>query len=107
MAIVTVPRGDFLEYDAGGNVVGQFRAEYDYDDTTLKVVTGRAINTTSKPGRVVLVRTSDQFTVTIDCPAGQTLTGTVPTSGGGAFPLTVLPSGKLNGCGVNVVWPSA
>ena len=107
MAIVTKALGTFHEYANGDDQppTGSFRAEYDYDDATFRVTAGRAVNTTSQPGRVQLIRHSDGRVYTVDCPANDTIEQSVPTTGGNRIQLTVEPSGKLDGCDVNVYWP--
>jgi hypothetical protein len=104
MAIVTHPKGEYVEYAADGvTVLGRCVVEYDYDNVTMKLQTGRVINGTSRPVHIDLVRTLDQLTIGLDVAAGQTRTQAIPASGAASWGLTVLPSGKLDGCGVNIV----
>src|SRR6266540_544397 len=107
MAVITKDVGTFWAYDAGGNVTGSFKAQYDYDDAlNNRLLTARAINTTDQPGSVTLVRLSDgRVYGPYVIPAQTTVGQPISTNVQNRLELTVLPSGKLNGCDVNLAWP--
>ena len=103
MAIVTRSIGSIPDEEGGS-----FSCEYDYDDAlNNRVVTVRAINTTNKAGSIELIRLSDgrqygPFVV----PANTTDERPVSTNQQNRVELTILPSGKPNGCDVNLRLPA-
>lgn len=103
MAIVTRSIGSIPDEEGGS-----FSCEYDYDDAlNNRLIRGRVINTTNKAGSLELVRLSDgrvygPFVV----QAGQTVEQNVSTNQANRLELEVLPSGKLNGCDVNIRFPA-
>lgn len=106
MAIRTVNKGSFNEYNGAGVVTGTMVVEYDYDDAAVPMVvtTARAINTTlATTYRVDYIRSSDGLTRSITVPPGQTVTLAVPTGASVRFALTLDSRGRLDGCRVDVV----
>lgn len=108
MAVRTIQKGTGgTEYDAQGNVVGEFRIEIDYDDTTLDILVARAINTTSKNGGVTVVRNADgreygPFVI----PPHTTVERNVTTNAQNRLRATIDAQGRLDGVDVNIAWPA-
>lgn len=107
MATITKNLGTFWEYLDGDDqpATGSFTAQYDYNDNTFRLLVGRAINTTQQRGKVEFVRHSDGRVFEVFAEAGQSVPITFPSNGPNAVQLELLPSGKLDGCDVNVAWP--
>lgn len=112
MAIQTRRVGNFFEYLNGDDqpATGEFRVEYDYDDAlNNRLMVARAFNTTSRPGSVELVRTSDgrhYGPFTIQGNLTQPVEQTISTNQQNRLNLTVRPDGRLDGCDVNLRWPA-
>ena len=108
MAIVTKPIGALWHWDDTLRppvLRGTFRAEIDYDDATLRVVTVRAVNTTLQPGRVELHRHGDGRSYVVDCLPGLTVATALPVAGSDRLIGTVDERGRLDGFDKSVVWP--
>lgn len=82
-----------LIYDAAQG----FRVEYDYDDSTMRITTVRAVNTGSHDVRVTATRVSDGLSYQQVFLSGQTQAFLVPTTPAARLQLTLDALGRLDG----------
>ena len=83
------------------DAVGEAIFSYAYDDVGLFLTSATLENNSGHTANLTLTRTSDgriygPFTVA----AGETVTQNIPTNGQNSFGLTLLPSGRLDGCDI-------
>lgn len=81
------------------DATGEATLSYTYDDAGPFLTSAKLENASAHTANVTLTRTADgrvygPFTVA----AGQTTTQPIPTNGQNRFGLTLLPSGRLDGC---------